>query len=596
MTSLPVDPRTAPLRAYLAGLVSSLDDLSDAIGAVNDPEWRDAFEASITTGKAVAGFHAQVVHPSIADDLVSVRSQFARHMVPREDPQLGPLESLKRIRAARGSVLAEIDEMLAAAADLGVKPSAPMIELPPATEFERAGFEMLFDDLAKRLRAVEDGLKQVEAEGRPETASDVRQRGLVNFYVGNMNVELALAKVETSIKAVVDFASLGRAIEVMGELTRDFVGTVNGMSRVLSEGLKAAAKDISPKVRSLSTGLRAIVRKVAATRKKGPALPRIEREEAGETAASALSDERFWELVDAGDAARTAGKLGEARVQFEAARDEAERLLSTDPGNTEWQRNLSVGHNRIGDVALAAGDLAAARRAYEAGLAIVHRLAASDLGNAEWQRDLSVSHNKIGDVTQAAGDLPAARSAYEAGLAIRLRMAAIDPGNAEWQRDLSVSNNRIGDIARAAGDLVAARSAYEADLDIAQRLAASDPSNAEWQRDLSVSHEKIGDVARAAGDLAAARIAYEADLAIAERLAASDPDNAGWQRDLLISNCKLGQLALQESNPTLALTHFRAAEAVMAALAARWPDHPGFARDLQVVRDSIAHVEGAGEG
>lgn len=262
MTKLPVDPRTLALRNYMAGLSSSLDDLADAIGAVNDPEWRDAFDASIMAAKAVTTFHAEVVHPSIADDLVSIRSQFARHIVPREDPMLGPLESLRRIRSARGSLLAEIDEMLTAAADLGVVPSVPSLELPPSTEFERAGFEMLFEDLGKRLRAVEDGLKEVEAEGRPEVAPDMRQRGLVNFYVNNMNVELALAKVETGVKAVVDIASLGRAIEVMGELTRDFVGTVNGMGRVLSARIKQVALAMAPKVRSLSTGLRAIVRKV----------------------------------------------------------------------------------------------------------------------------------------------------------------------------------------------------------------------------------------------------------------------------------------------------------------------------------------------
>ena len=50
--------------------------------------------------------------------------------------------------------------------------------------------------------------------------------------------------------------------------------------------------------------------------------------------------------------------------------DHPQRLADTDPTNTEWQRDLSVSHDKLGDVAVAAGDLTAARTAYQAGLNI----------------------------------------------------------------------------------------------------------------------------------------------------------------------------------------------------------------------------------
>ena len=40
----------------------------------------------------------------------------------------------------------------------------------------------------------------------------------------------------------------------------------------------------------------------------------------------------------------------------------------------------------------------------EKALAIAKRLAAQDPGNTEWQRDVSVSYNKIGDVRLEGGD------------------------------------------------------------------------------------------------------------------------------------------------------------------------------------------------
>ena len=51
----------------------------------------------------------------------------------------------------------------------------------------------------------------------------------------------------------------------------------------------------------------------------------------------------------------------------------------------------------------------------------------ADPGNAEWQRDLSIKHDRIGNVLQAQGDLPAALASYHAALAIAERLARADP-------------------------------------------------------------------------------------------------------------------------------------------------------------------------
>ena len=95
---------------------------------------------------------------------------------------------------------------------------------------------------------------------------------------------------------------------------------------------------------------------------------------------------------------------------------------------------------------VAQGDLPAALTSYRASLAIPERLAKADPGNADWQRDLSVSHDRIGDVQVAQGDLPAALTSYRASLAISERLAKADPGNAEWQRDLIVSYVKLSDV------------------------------------------------------------------------------------------------------------------------------------------------------
>jgi CHAT domain/TIR domain len=291
-----------------------------------------------------------------------------------------------------------------------------------------------------------------------------------------------------------------------------------------------------------------------------------------------------------GDMAMAAGDLTAARTAYQASLDIRVRLAAADPANTQWQRDLSISHNKLGDMAMAAGDLTAARTAYQADLDIAVRLAAADPANTQWQRDLSISHNKLGNVAMRAGDLTAARTAYQAYNDIAVRLATADPANTQWQRDLSVSHNKLGDVATAAGDLTAARTAYQADLDIAVRLAATDPANTQWQRDLSVSHNKLGDVATAAGDLAAARTAYQASLDIAVRLAAADPANTQWQRDLSISHDKLGNVATAAGDLAAARTAYQASLDIRVRLAAADPANTEWQRDLSVSHDKLGNV------
>src|SRR5437660_6096786 len=89
---------------------------------------------------------------------------------------------------------------------------------------------------------------------------------------------------------------------------------------------------------------------------------------------------------------------------------------------------------------------AGARAAHQASLDIAVRLAAADPGNSGWQRDLSVSHDRLGDVAVAAGDLAGARAAYQASLDIRVRLAAADPVNTQWQRDLAYVEQKIREL------------------------------------------------------------------------------------------------------------------------------------------------------
>jgi hypothetical protein len=112
------------------------------------------------------------------------------------------------------------------------------------------------------------------------------------------------------------------------------------------------------------------------------------------------------------------------------------------------------------------GDGPGALAAYRTGLTIREALAARDPANTEWQRDLSVSHDRIADVLVVQGDGPGALAAYRKGLAIAEALAARDPANTQWQRDLVLGFMKLSEVT---GDNAYAEKALDVALGMQQR-------------------------------------------------------------------------------------------------------------------------------
>ena len=148
--------------------------------------------------------------------------------------------------------------------------------------------------------------------------------------------------------------------------------------------------------------------------------------------------------------------------------------------------------NYLGDVFLGLGNLEEANRAYTKAHELAEALAARDPANTEWQRDLSVSHDRIGNVLVAQGDGPGALATYRKGFIIGEALAARDPANTQWQSDLSVSHDRIGDVLVAQGDGSGALATFHKGLVIGEALAARDPANTQWQTVVAVSCARLG--------------------------------------------------------------------------------------------------------
>jgi tetratricopeptide (TPR) repeat protein len=301
----------------------------------------------------------------------------------------------------------------------------------------------------------------------------------------------------------------GRALAARGDdpgeraLQRLKEGDAAEAKRLFAEQLEAEAKAVSERrIKAAETA-----RHLAALAKPKDVVEAAEYYKRATEFDAA--DPLTW--FDYADTVRVIGRSGEAKAAFQHA---AAKAKSSSNVIVAYWATLG-----LGDVAKDQGDLSNARQYYKTAAAIAEPIAKCDPGNADWQRDLSVSYAMVAAILEAQGNLDGALDGYRKTLAIQERLAEADPGNAGWQRDLSVAQENIGDVLKDEGNLPAALESFRASLAIAERLAKSDPGNAGWQRDLSVARKTIGDVLKDEGNLRAALESYKADLAIAERLA-----------------------------------------------------------------------------
>ena len=146
----------------------------------------------------------------------------------------------------------------------------------------------------------------------------------------------------------------------------------------------------------------------------------------------------------------------------------ADSLAKSDPGNANWQHDLSLFYQKVGDVELQQGvkidrvklqqgqriddaeidqgQIAQALESYRAGLAIAERLAKSDPSNTDWQRNLALGYMRLGSVYAAQNDSAKARDAFKAGRAIIVRLVELSPQNAVSKNLLPMFDSMLATI------------------------------------------------------------------------------------------------------------------------------------------------------
>ena len=279
-----------------------------------------------------------------------------------------------------------------------------------------------------------------------EKATDWKQRQRLRDAVEAAHA-MRLAKIDDLAASFAEIEGRGLATSVFQEMTRILTeqGVDEAIAYVASQRtaiLQTVRARVAAARERNRADLQPLLRAAALHESKG------QPTQARALYADILSAEPDWPdalhdfirfLVNQGDEASVRTTQEEARRDYDKARRLALHLTALDPGNTEWQRDLSVSYNKLGDMAVAQGKLDEAERVYGDGLAIPKKLAAGDPGNTQWQRDLVYSLFQISKLQAQQKNWPDAIANVEACLKTSERLSQLDRSNVIWQEDVKAS-------------------------------------------------------------------------------------------------------------------------------------------------------------
>jgi tetratricopeptide (TPR) repeat protein len=206
------------------------------------------------------------------------------------------------------------------------------------------------------------------------------------------------------------------------------------------------------------------------------------------------------------------------------------RLVTLEPGNTEYQHNLAVALVRMGPIFQVRGDPQSAVTHTREATQIMDRLLQVAPG-PDIRRDAFRAPLYVGDALADLGDYRQALELYGKALAIA-NTARMDPPEADYKHRLAVINERLGTMFMVSGDYAQALASYREALADEQAMRAAEPDNAGYRRLLANGFYHVSDALREEKHYDESMAAVRQALALYEELARADPKNVGAKGDV----------------------------------------------------------------
>src|SRR5579884_1310959 len=236
-----------------------------------------------------------------------------------------------------------------------------------------------------------------------------------------------------------------------------------------------------------------------------------------------------------GDLARQRGQIDQAEAAYRDYQQLANRMVAIDPNNLKWRMEVQYANEDLGIALKAKRRFAEAAQLFGSTLEPMQSMVSLDPGNAEYQQELSNVLGWYADTESALGALDAAMAARRRQIAFLEAQVGRGKTDVSLQQRLIPAHEGLGILLTARGKTDEGITEYRKALAQATSLLAIEPTNTYW-RDLAANTElELAKSLLAVGKAAEAAQEAGGGCRMADALRARSSQVSRWQQ--LQTNC-----------------------------------------------------------
>lgn len=230
--------------------------------ASNSPLVQVKIDAVLVSATSLVTSHGGEPGRTVANDLATLRSALADLLDDYDPGSDEPMFALEQAHLKLGLLHAPLDKALAAAAEMGMQPDRPLGFQPSANGVPASALDKRsIGALLARLDRIEMQIDSLVEETAPAKQPSAQQVSLIGYFIDKMRGQLGLARLELGAKRTVDFDNLARAVELMVDLTTNFVASARKMLVKITDGVRAKAKRIGKATARVVRNVKTVVKR-----------------------------------------------------------------------------------------------------------------------------------------------------------------------------------------------------------------------------------------------------------------------------------------------------------------------------------------------
>jgi tetratricopeptide (TPR) repeat protein len=235
---------------------------------------------------------------------------------------------------------------------------------------------------------------------------------------------------------------------------------------------------------------------------------------ASDPGSAAYQDRLLEALAWLSDVREKTGELEDAIGQRERQISLLRQLMTSRGDDTGLQRKLMTAERVLGRLFASRGDVSRGLGHMRNATAIGEKLLATEPSNTEWVQYISDGILELGELQLAMRQLDDAGTSARSGCDMANRLAARDSSVSMWRVDLPVRCFELRARLALARTEPAEAQALSADLSRLMEAERSKAKSPDDRIDLAIAHMLRGDVAARLGDSAGARAAWRSGLSV----------------------------------------------------------------------------------